>query len=178
MGLFDLSFWQSFISNLCATVIGVGLGIPVALWINRLIGKSTEKERKKKVLRLLHSELQTNLSYLANFSKEFYIHETGIYPALLRDELWRAFSDGGELEWIKDISILSALAEAYYMVRNVIYLAEKEFDITQFGKHDDWHWEKSIRDALIESIESGQDRISRALDEIENGISLVQKDKP
>jgi len=37
---------------------------------------------------------------------------TAHYP--IKIELWRAFSDGGEIQWIDDPDLLDALAAAYY----------------------------------------------------------------
>jgi ABC-type spermidine/putrescine transport system permease subunit I len=48
MNFFDFSFWQNFVSNLLATIIGVALGIPVAFWINRRVGDITEKKKERK----------------------------------------------------------------------------------------------------------------------------------
>jgi ABC-type spermidine/putrescine transport system permease subunit I len=48
MGFFNLSFWQNFISSGLATLVGVIIGIPAALWIGRIQERATEKEKKKK----------------------------------------------------------------------------------------------------------------------------------
>ena len=36
-----------------------------------------------------------------------------IYKTMLRDEVWKAFSDGGELQWIRDPVLLTHLANLY-----------------------------------------------------------------
>jgi hypothetical protein len=42
----------------------------------------------------------------------------------LQDEAWRAFSDGGELEWISDPALLSVLSEAFALISSVKKLGE------------------------------------------------------
>jgi hypothetical protein len=48
MDLFNVSFWQGFLGNLLATIIGVAVGIPVAFWINRRVETLTQQEMKEK----------------------------------------------------------------------------------------------------------------------------------
>ena len=62
--LLNTLFWQAFIADLGATIIGVALSIPVALLLNRLIEGITEKKRRTKILRVLYDELRENLNYL------------------------------------------------------------------------------------------------------------------
>jgi hypothetical protein len=69
MEFFSIEFWQSFVSNTFATFIGAGLGVLGALWLSGYQEKSSEKERKKKILRLLFHELLVNTSYLSGFQK-------------------------------------------------------------------------------------------------------------
>jgi hypothetical protein len=140
MNFFDFSFWQSFVSNLSATLIGafigVGLGIPAALWINRLIESKTEKERKKKILKVLLSEITENYYYLEiwkdkkfDFSKIQSLR-LGIFPLCidLFIESWDAFKNGGELEWIKEPIIIDTLATCYNKISAIKYIANKYLD--------------------------------------------------
>ena len=104
MPFFDTSFWQNFVSNTLATIVGaVILGIPIALWLNKHQEKSSEKERKKKILSLLREELLINLTQLSGWEKNDNKRiEVNIIGPFLRNESWKAFSDGGELQWIKN----------------------------------------------------------------------------
>jgi len=104
---FDFSFWQNFASNGLATLLGVAIGIPIALWINNLLEKQTEVKHKKKILSVLKVELTENDQILTRWV------ESGkdklgviVVNVRLKDELWSTFSDGGELEWIKDTQLL------------------------------------------------------------------------
>ena len=100
MPFFDIPFWQNFVSNALATIVGaVVLGIPIALWLNRHQEKSSEKEQKKKILRLLQEELLINFAQLTGWKlTENKLLEVSVIGPFLRDESWRAFSDGGELQ--------------------------------------------------------------------------------
>ena len=57
MIFFDVAFWQAFVSNLFSTIIGVVLGIPAALYLNSVIERAYEKEKKKRILLLIWVEL-------------------------------------------------------------------------------------------------------------------------
>ena len=75
---FDITFLQSII----ATVIGVVLGIPAALWVNSLIDKASELERKRKVLTVLKNELFADKLIIEDAGK-YQVNEGFILPLLL-----------------------------------------------------------------------------------------------
>ena len=141
--LHDAQFRDDFISNLAATVIGLLVGIPVALELNRRQQASEEaraeqtraKEisaRKARILQLLRNELDIN--------RQLILHRKGSGPSGkravllpgLKDEVWRAFSDGGELQWLQSPDLLDSIATAYHSVRSIIYLEERYFEATHF----------------------------------------------
>lgn len=136
MDFFNLSFWQGFVGNLCATVIGVFLGILVALRVDSLIEARTSKERVKKILTLLKDELEYNEIELSRLDGNLpqVVHEAGSISSLLRVELWKAYSDGGELQWIKDVELVSMLADSYYAIRAVMILTDKAYQFVQHGQ--------------------------------------------
>jgi len=139
MNFFDFSFWQDFVSNAFATFLGAIVGIPIALWLSRYQEKAIEKERKSKIKQLLREELLENLSILSGWEKADYrkknrdIHSIG---PVLKDESWKAFSDGGDLEWIKDPTLLSNLADAYYHVRIIRQISDRYLNIIYLGGDD------------------------------------------
>lgn len=104
MYFFDFSFWQSFVSNLGATIFGAGLGVFGALWLNNHLEKRTEKERKKKILRLLKHELLMNFSAFVDWNRkeDTLLNKCTNLSVFLKSEYWKAFSDGGELQWMKE----------------------------------------------------------------------------
>jgi len=69
--MFDLEFWKSFVSGSLATMVGVIIGIPIALWINQIQQRAiehSEKEKferetnakRRKVILLISDELKYN----------------------------------------------------------------------------------------------------------------------
>ena len=132
MNFFDISFWKDFSSNALSTFIGILIGIPVALWISSHQNKAEEKERKKKILRLLQHELLMNFGKLSRWDKDDnkIIVASGLL-IFLKVEYWKAFSDGGELQWIKDPILLSEIAEAYNFIRMISDTANKYVTFAQ-----------------------------------------------
>jgi hypothetical protein len=62
----DSSFWDAFWPNMAATFIGVALGIPSALWINRVATRASnrrEQLRQIEQLRSLATTLQTSIQH-------------------------------------------------------------------------------------------------------------------
>ena len=127
---FDITFLQSII----ATGIGVILGIPAALWVNSLIDKASELERKRKVLTVLKNELFADKLIIDEAGK-YQVNEGFILPLLLRTETWKAFSDGGDLQWIKDPELLGTLSETYHEISSLARLSNERFDIAYFSPH-------------------------------------------
>jgi hypothetical protein len=134
MGFFDFSFWQNFGSNLLATLIGVALGIPVAFWINKRVEANTEKENKARILRVLLDDLLHIKSFVDGWqARAKKMKKTVPRADSLTDETWRAFSDGGELQWIRDPVLLRRLAMIYARINFIKYLSEKHWDLPIYG---------------------------------------------
>ena len=138
------SFQEGAMGNLFATIIGVVVGIPIALEISRRQqaaehARNTERmeqeelQRKHKVLSLLRSELLSNKSDLLDRSKD--VASGGKREVLvntLRDEMWAAFSDGGELHFVNNPELLALIAVAYYEIRTTIHLERQFMDAIHF----------------------------------------------
>ena len=134
---FDTSFWQSFVSNAFATFLGAGFGVLGALLLNNYLERRTEKERKKKILSVLQVELIENLTVLNGWGKSGKKKvEVLQLTAILKDESWSAFSDGGELEWIKDPYLLAELSDAFSTIRSIKFLADRYFNLIEFPTKD------------------------------------------
>jgi hypothetical protein len=105
INFFDISFWQGFVGNLFATIIGVALGIPIDFCINRRVEAATEKEKKYKILSVLLDDLKWNNNQLRawNGSRlwigdepiqerfEYYLN-MAMFGMSLSDEKWMAFA--------------------------------------------------------------------------------------
>ncbi len=122
----DYFFIKSFVIELLATFIGAGLGVLTAIGLRNWFDSRTEKKKKKKILSLLRVELKHNESEIKErrglISEGDHILEMS---SRLKVESWRAFSDGGELEWIKDLELLDTISNAYYEIRSLRYISDK-----------------------------------------------------
>ena len=132
----ERAFVAATMGNWFATMVGVLVGIPIAvrlaMWQQEQRQKrEDEKEqaesrsRKSRILNLVREELEFNRNKLSEQPVEpDSPFERVISAGGLKDELWRAFSDGGELEWIDDLDLMSILAQAYHCIRRVIFLQD------------------------------------------------------
>jgi hypothetical protein len=136
LAFLNFDFWQSFVSNLLATLIGAGVGAGLgfygALRLNKHLENVRRKETKSKILEVLLSEIKENLNTLdiwKNTGKNFQDPRTLRDPLIvlytnLYTDSWDAFSNGGELEWIDDPTTLDILGSSYHRVRDIKYLSD------------------------------------------------------
>ncbi len=183
----DSVFRDNAMGNWFATMIGALVGILIALEINRiqqeLVEKRDNQAREKeeaghrsKILRLIKKELEYNYESMSQRQPQ---KEAGAHRAVfvnrLKDELWNAFSDGGELQWIRDLDLLDFISDAYYHIRIIIFLEEKYFEATHFSgmmiKQD-----KYPKDRILEYLSVTDPivlkQIERALKEIDQGLVI------
>jgi hypothetical protein len=114
--------------TLFATFLGVGLGIPAGLYLEGRIEKRTGKVRKAKILSAIREELEINVSYLTNYKAHLEGRETRTLTTI-RNETWIAFREGGELEWIRDPTLLNQLASVYFFINLVNHMSEKVYEM-------------------------------------------------
>jgi hypothetical protein len=85
-----------------------------------------------KILNLLKNELEYNLRTLTDRQSAEEELERIYTPQRLKDELWNAFSDGGELQWIRDLDLIDSISTSYYYIRIEIYLEEMYFEAMHY----------------------------------------------
>jgi hypothetical protein len=138
-------FVESAMGNLFATILGVFVGLPIALQVSRyqqsaaqataVLEKLSEvAARRRKVLTLLREELQKNIDGLKDRIAP--VAEGGkrlVFTHSLRNQLWVAFADGGELQYLDDPGLLATLADAYHEVAYCILLEHKFFDAIHYS---------------------------------------------
>lgn len=124
------TFWPDFLSNLLATLIGIVVGLPLALWLDRIARAKNEREkaheakqRIRKILSILLAEIEYNLEAMGRFHEDI---SNNFSPVRL--ESWRAFSDGGELQWINDPELLNELSIGYSEIGHYSFVLEKYYD--------------------------------------------------
>ncbi len=178
------AFRDSFLGNLLATIIGIIAGIPIALWVSRsqqneqekiekAFKESEEAEHTIKILSLVGKELEFNLKQLKKQKQGLSEHGERFLPIDgQKDELWNAFSDGGELQWIKDLQLLDIISMAYYDIRRVIHIEKLLLDakrpqnyiadlVILRGK-----WLLEINQEVIESVELALNEINKVVEEL------------
>lgn len=129
-----MNFWEQFWPQILATLIGVGIGIPAGIALNSLIEGSTRREKKYKILLLLSDELEVNGGVLDSWASQSSADlKAGTLDLQLIDETWRAFSQGGELQWIRDLGLLFDLYRAYSRIRIVQKYSRKHYEIALQG---------------------------------------------
>lgn len=174
MDFFNLSFWQGFIGNLVATIIGIAVGIPVAFWINRQVEADSEKENKKRILKNLGTEL-----YIIHRTIKDHgwigsdIRAMALFGLSLNDEGWRAFSNGGELQWIKDPNLLYTLSGAYGNVVYVKALSDKYLNMENFREDDRELLTSSISINLQVAMAAVMISAEKAVHEIDEHQSIL-----
>ncbi|MBC8552418.1 MAG: hypothetical protein ISR58_13170 [Anaerolineales bacterium] len=161
---FDAKFWGDFLANLLATVVGLIVGIPIAIALSNYQEHEVEQERKEKIISLLSQELFVSynqlVAYKNNTDKEAVLI---ILSGFLSDESWRAFSDGGELEWVKDPQLLSDLSWAYGSIQTLKYVLEKHYSYTLHVRIKIPATEKYLRDMTEKGIDNAIRDITEAL---------------
>jgi hypothetical protein len=151
---FDLLFWKDFASNAAATILGLVLGIPFALFLARrgqtlaeASGKRRELQlatnRKGQVLASLGAELVADLQSIEwlsdffwniDFKSDLNEHaDAFLRRGLLRTDTWQAFSDGGLLRWVDDPLTLDVFSQAYHTLRAINRHIDKLFEATYIG---------------------------------------------
>lgn len=163
-----MTFWDAFWPQLIATLIGVGLGIPAGIWLNHLIESRTEKEKKKKILNLLGVELTWNKGVLSSWkNRQSGDFEHGTLGSRLIYETWKAFSEGGELKWVKDPSILFRLSNAYSNIKVIEKYSEKYYNLTMLDS-------RGITQNTIEKMYIRLDlAVDRCTDNIDRVIEML-----
>jgi len=171
--------FSQFVSDLLATLIGAGVAIWSAIWIDhrsrRLSDESHFSQKKKRaqsVLTLLLRELTLDSEALKTIDDNI--------PSTYRPlstESWRAFAQGGELESIDDPKLLHSIAQAYSYIDQFLFLYERFFDMSFFPSKNAYadlkpvlhnHTFKAKYDC-VQAVAQAIGDISRAIPESERG---------
>ena len=130
---------------------------------------------ERTVLDLLRSELSLNLDGIRK--RRTPIDSGGkreVYTQSLQDQLWAAFSDGGELQYVNSPELLAALADAYHNVRHCIMLERKMLDAVHFpGMRI--QQEKYPQDYFLEYLDQSDPSLISAIEKVLEAIDRDQK---
>lgn len=126
------TFISGLTGNFLATIGGVIIGIPIALWLNReqlrredLKRKEAANKRSKELLNLLKVELKSNLSIIPK--RKGIPEMSQAFP--FKTELWNSFSLSGELKWIPTQQLVADLSAAYHLIKHIRKLEEIGIEI-------------------------------------------------
>jgi len=97
--------------------------------------------------------------------------ERVVYATGFKNDLWRSFTEGGEIEWIKDVELLHFIADAYYRIRGLIYFEDLYFQNRFFSTPHQWSKEKA--DVEIPNILGGLDE--QAMSSIEIAMKKIKE---
>lgn len=181
----DSVFVDNAIGNWFATMIGALVGIVIAVEINRWgeLQKATElqfsrKRQKKKVLELLGREIGINLREMNNRQSISSDSHRNLSAYKLKDELWRAFSDGGDLKWIDEVDLLEKLANVYYLTKTVNELKNVFDEVYKMqGLQQPSHQTVTYYRKVYKDLSDAENEFVRygkfILDEIERKIKML-----
>ena len=114
----ESSYWQGTMGNWLATIVGVVVGLPIALWLNAAFeSKATERQKKvqnneaaeraKRTTLALRQELENAIPVLEALSVS---QVAQIHISIAR---WSSASTSGETQWLAGPELVQALAAAY-----------------------------------------------------------------
>lgn len=126
------AYWDGAIGNWLATLLGILVGVPIALWIERWRISREERERiyehnerAKTIAFLIQEELAYNQQRISERIRD----KSKLPLAPLKMNLWKAMSDSGEIRWIENPSMLDGIASAYYFIGIVTSLEDKLYQV-------------------------------------------------
>ncbi len=176
---FTGSYWNGVMSSLLATVVGIGAGLPIGLWINRKIQQEAEIAKKKednifaikqklKIYKILLPELESSIDFLNKF-------KNGDFAKLhFNTAKWKAVTNSGEIKWLTDLNILSKISLSYENLEITNKLVSSWLDtLISHPKLED-SGNKSleiIRKLIIASSDDSLTEITKLISLIKNEIN-------
>lgn len=121
--LLNVNLFNDFLSNTLATLVGVGAGIPIALWINRKSQSEEVSRKRNEILRLLKGELLVNRKEVLEGLET--IRDNNVPVANVTSEFWKLAIEGGELGgMIRDVEENLLIAQTYQVIETIIDLSK------------------------------------------------------
>lgn len=114
LDLFD-QFWLGAMGNLLATVVGVAVGIPAGLWVNRAVETSHQRLDQSRTIHNLRNELDQALTH--DLLKDPL--KPQVPPIYIDTGAWKASSASGDTNSIQDAELLAKIINAYYRIESL-----------------------------------------------------------
>lgn len=178
------TFLDGAMGNLFATLLGVVVGIPIALELSRYqqtsaLASAKHAEaaegvnRKRSVLTHLRKELVSNRDQVLECRQPLSKSEKrSVLTNPLRYELWTVFSDSGELRYIDNPDLLAALAQAFHEVKATAQMERLLLEVSHFPGIR-MQGSRHIDENLIEYITNDDPHL---LQSIENALARIENE--
>jgi hypothetical protein len=177
MEFFDFAFWQNFVSNSFATLLGVILGIPVAFFLDRKINQRQEQQeiakqqeilsqQKAQLLQTLKESLQKNLTLVEQMESELK-PETVIFYNV--DTQLLEGTSSLKYEIIDDLDLNRQLDSIRYELLHLHRKVELQLEI-EFSAYKAMGNYTAKRKQLVETIIAHLPRIK---EEIKNALAVM-----
>lgn len=159
--------WEDFIVQLAATLIGVTLGIPIALWLNNQYSGYKKKDEKETLINFLRENLGSNLNILkkmqSDFAHYYVVHEP------LDIGSWSMFSQ--KINLLNKLDLQRKILHVYYNLEQLskIVTIQLEMHYSAFRAMTGY---KQEREYLVRSI---QGQIGSLIKEIEEILKELSK---
>ena len=125
-----MGFWSSFWPNLASTIVGVGGGVPLGLWLNRraLTHSNAARRRAERAevahtLEVLSAAIDDNRARLETFATVLKRNET-LFDLGLDTSAWGALQAGLTSE-LKDPTLRRQLARYFVRLGGIVALNER-----------------------------------------------------
>ena len=175
----DSSFWSALWPALAATIVGVALGLPIALWINRIaLGQSSrneEAERKVALARVcvaLRESVTWNADKANGMALELNAGSLGV-DSPLETERWEAIKP----EFVRvtqDPELQSRVAFFFDQVRRASVLADRLFDVRIRVSSTDAHAAQAEQ-VLASTLEELLTGVSFAAHDLERSLLAAEE---
>lgn len=165
---FDIAFWQDFTSNGLATLLGVVVGIPVALAINRKFESGNRRRKLADLLGLYQETLQENRDRLDGIARAL---KPGVVMFSNVDVLLLEATASLKYEYIDDPELNKRLDELRYELQHIHGLMALQLEI-EYGAYRSMSGYTETRALLVESI---QEPIPGLVEEIDATLKIIDE---
>lgn len=167
-GAASSTFWDSVFSGLIGTASALIGGIPIALWVDRII-KSKDAEaisreaaqKEKGLLRLIKEEVEECKRVLTSRIAT----NTALVTIPIKSSFWQAASLGGKLNYISNHSLLGKISSTYYLI-NVVQDVEKLCFISLNSATVGYQDGSTAQRKLFEQCHSNYQPLLSSIDEV------------
>jgi hypothetical protein len=117
--------WEDFIVQLIATLIGVTLGIPVALWLNKRYSRYKKKDEKEILINFLKNNLENNQKILKEMQSRF--ANGYVIMEYLDTGSWSLFSQ--KINFLGNIELEKKILDTYYNLQQLSRKIDRQFEM-------------------------------------------------